>query len=550
MRLRTDAQDVDGFVRAVGTTIVNGSNQEIKLRGVGLGSWLLPEGYMWQFPNAGDRPRRMEQMIEQLIGPDKASRFWSLYYDRYIAEVDIERIAEEGYNSVRVPINAAFLYTDRTWTVYHEAHLLLLDRLIGWCADRKIYVVLDLHGAPGGQTGTNIDDSEQDHPDLFTDERCQEATIALWRMLAERYKDEWIVAGYDLLNEPLPDWFASYNDRVMPLYRKIIAAIREVDQRHMIILEGVHWSTDWSIFEDAFESGPVDSNVMLQFHKYWNNPDTESIAHYLDMRERWQVPIYMGEGGENNRAWYTGAFRMFDDHGISWNFWTWKKMGKTNSPCEVRRPAGWDQLIAYLEGGEQPDAAQAETILWEYLRNIELEHCIYHADVSRALLRRVPFSQPAVFYGFKGAGVSYGPSAVSTDAVNTTGYRERDATTIAFVDGSQRKASFQHGGGREWAESDWISLELGPQQWAVYDFTLRKAVSADQLKVAIRLRSVAQTGSIQLLVNAQSAGSADVASAEWHSVTVPIACALESGAHELRITCSGAPVQLQWLELS
>lgn len=152
-------------------------------------------------------------------------------------------------------------------------------------------------------------------------------------MLAERYKDEWIVAGYDLLNEPLPEWFAEHNDQVMPLYREIIAAIREVDARHMIILEGVHWATDWSIFEEKPGNELPDQNLMLQFHKYWNNPDTESIQKYLDAREQLNVPLFMGEGGENNKDWYAGAFRLFEDHGISWNFWTWKKLDTDNSPA-------------------------------------------------------------------------------------------------------------------------------------------------------------------------------------------------------------------------
>lgn len=492
-------KEVDGFVRAEGTRLVNGRGEPLLLRGVGFGSWMLPEGYMWRFPGEGDRPRRMEKMIESLVGAAKAEAFWDAYYDRYIAEADIKRIAKEGFNSVRVPINARFLTGEPHSSGqtaerekgenagvigeggngnFLENRLAILDRVIGWCREHRLYVILDLHGAPGGQTGTNIDDSEFDRPELFTDERRGREAVAIWRMLAERYKDEWIVAGYDLLNEPLPDWFSAYNDRVMPLYKEMIEAIREVDERHMIILEGVHWSTDWSIFEGAFGEEPVDRNVLLQFHKYWNNPDTESISGYLALRDRWNVPIFMGEGGENNKDWYAGAFRLFDDHDISWNFWTWKKIDTTNSPCSIRRPAGWELLVAYLQGGEKPDEATAWRILGEYLDNMALERCDYLPEVARSLLRQAPVRIPAVFYGNHGEGVSYGfgrnggaAPEHAADAPGRTGVGfRRDRTPIRFMRSDRETATFAHGGGEEWKPDEWLCLDMAEGDWYVYSF--------------------------------------------------------------------------------
>jgi endoglucanase len=215
--MRPMNREVEGFVRAAGRKLVNGAGREVLLRGVGLGSWLLPEGYMWRFPDRGDRPRRIEKMIEELVGAEKAACFWNTYYDRYVGEADIARIAEEGFNSVRVPINSRFLLTEDGQ--YKERNFERLDLLLEWCRDHRVYAILDLHGAPGGQTGTNIDDSERDLPELFTDEGNRRRTIELWRKLAERYKDDWIVAGYDLLNEPLPDWFAEHKHKIMPLYK-------------------------------------------------------------------------------------------------------------------------------------------------------------------------------------------------------------------------------------------------------------------------------------------------------------------------------------------
>ncbi|WP_261800160.1 glycoside hydrolase family 5 protein [Paenibacillus sp. PAMC21692] len=619
-------EEVYGFVKADGPRLVNGRGEPILLRGVGFGSWLLPEGYMWRFPEGGDRPRRIEAMIESLVGSEEANLFWSAYYDRYIAEEDVAKIAEEGFNSVRVPINARFLTgegrggraeahvdvaagpnetkgktstqveatssTDRaSHNIYplgedsisnrdapdHESEtraplelredrLVLLDRVIGWCREHRLYVILDLHGAPGGQTGTNIDDSERDRPELFTDEIRAREAVAIWRALAERYKDEWIVAGYDLLNEPLPDWFSNYNDRVMPLYKEMIAAIREADERHMIILEGVHWSTDWSIFEHAFGDDPVDRNVLLQFHKYWNNPDTESIAKYLEFRDRWNVPIFMGEGGENNKDWYAGAFRMFDDHDISWNFWTWKKMDTTNSPCSIRKPEEWPLLVDYLQGGEKPEPTVARTILWEYLDNMALERCDYQPEVVRALMRRAPVRIPAVFYGYKGEGTSFGfgsaerPTFVNRAAAESAStaqagvqFRVSDRTRISFAQSDRETASFAHGGGEEWTPDLWLCVEMTVGDWFVYDFERssegERTGEDPKLDVALRLQSIDGSGKLRLALNDGSAVILDVQERDWHTGQTVCRVAHSEGTQSLRLTCLEGKIRVMWVNI-
>ncbi|MFF2885456.1 glycoside hydrolase family 5 protein [Paenibacillus sp. NPDC057967] len=556
---RNRTREVTGFVRADGQVLRNGDGEEFIFRGVGFGSWLLPEGYMWKFPKEGDRPRRIEGMIERLVGKEKAEQFWSSYYYRYITEEDIARIAEEGFNSVRLPINSRFLLGDDSvvtpdgLTAYREDRLVLLDRMIDWCRMYGLYVILDLHGAPGGQTGANIDDSEFDRPDLFTDERHWRQTVDMWRMLASRYRDDWIIAGYDLLNEPLPEWFSTYNDKVMPLYREIVQAIREVDQRHMIILEGVHWSTDWSIFEDAFGDNPIDDNVLLQFHKYWNNPDTESIAQYLELRSKWNVPIFMGEGGENNKDWYTGAFQLFEDHHISWNFWTWKKLDTTNSPCSIPKPEGWELLVDYLQGGKQPDAITAERILWDYLNLMKLAHCDYLPEVVRALLRRAPVRIPAVFYGYKGEGVSYGFGHPGTnraqDTASPTGFRAGDRTNIRFVDSARKAATFAHGGGEEWEPDQWLCLELAEGDWFSYDFIGDDNDPGAELTLQLKLQAAGEDGELELALDGQPADHLKVAAGDWHASDLIALGAVRPGEHTITLRCIGGPLRVKWLLL-
>jgi len=539
---------VAGFVRAEGRKLVNGDGEELILRGVGLGSWMLPEGYMWKFPEQGDRPRRIERMIEELIGPEKAAQFWEIYYDRYTAESDIRQIAREGFNSIRIPINARALIEDGEPVRFKPGNLRRLDLIIEWCRQYNVYAILDLHGAPGGQTGANIDDSEHDKPELFTDETYRRMTIELWRQLAERYKDEWIVAGYDLLNEPLPDWNAALNPELMPLYRDIVQAIREVDRKHMIILEGAHWSTDWSIFDEMF-----DDNTQLQFHKYWNNPDTESIQKYIDGRERWNAPIFMGEGGENNIDWYSGAFRLFEDHDISWNFWTWKKMDTINSPCSVNRPEGWEKLTEYLTGGERPDAAEAQRILWTYLDNIALENCTYHPEVVNALFRRAPVRIPAIFYGYQGEGKGY---HVGAPTEGNVGFRVNDGTDIRFLDSERDVANFQHNGGRPWSMDQRLYVQMAAGDWLAYEFTSGSigegeecAGSAYAVEIRLRVTEASGGSGLSVSLDGRQLGLAQPEGTGWATVRLEQKAELEAGLHRIVVEAAEGPVQVEWIDI-
>ena len=452
-RLRGDTM---GFVKAVGKEIQL-NDKPILLRGFGLGGWLLPEGYMWKLYGKCDRPRRMEALIEKLCGKAYATSFWQSYFDRYITYWDMELIKSQGFNSIRLPLNARHLK--------EECTLAHIDDLVAWCKKLGLLVILDMHGAPGGQTGTNIDDSERDLPELFENDAYQQELIDLWRMLACRYKDETAVAGYDLFNEPLPEWFSKYNTLVLPLYRKLTHAIREVDKNHMIIVEGVHWATDFSIFE-VLESEPLDDNCMLQFHKYWSNPDKESILPYLDLRERLNMPLFMGEGGENNLSWYTAVFPLYERENISWSFWSYKKMDCRNSPITFPVPAAWETLIQHLDGELQLSSEQAQRIFDAFLHAVATP--MVNQDVFCALNRKAPFIIPAEHYDAYKAASNRIPGA---------DYRMTDGLTIQFLNGKKGQPDFKRYGGEEQPEEENLVLRLRPFDSAAYHFSSDKDCS-------------------------------------------------------------------------
>ena len=370
------------FIRRHDKEILDTTGKPFLLKGVGLGSWLLPEGYMWQMPAKGDRPRRIEAMVRDVLQNQAGfESFWDTYRRNYINHDDIKAIKNAGFNSIRLPFNSRNLLENPGPSGVNEKEMAYIDIIINLCRKEEVYVILDMHGAPGGQTGANIDDSEKDLPELFIDEKYKGQALWLWQYIANKYKGDPIIAGYDLLNEPIPDFHCTYNDRLIPMYKAMIEAIRQVDPNHMIILEGLHWATDISVFTEI-----LDDNTLLQFHKYWNKNDVASIQKYLDKREELNLPIFMGEGGENDNTWYQEAFRLLEAHDISWNFWTFKKMGKTNSPYRVDQPEKWHILTDYLEVGVLPDPKVAKEVLWQYLENLKLDNCQYYPDVITAVL--------------------------------------------------------------------------------------------------------------------------------------------------------------------
>ncbi len=181
-------------------------------------------------------------------------------------------------------------------------------------------MIVDLHAAPGGQTGVNHDDGTG-FPLTFYVPRHRSLTVALWRAIAAHYRDEPTVLGYDLLNEPISPYSdeAYLNPRLEPLYREIVAAIRSVDTHHVVLLAGGQWSTSFAMF-----GRPFDANAVYTYHKFWAKPTRDALQSYLNFSKSWNVPILIGETGEMNNQWNARFRELHERFGIGWVFWPYK----------------------------------------------------------------------------------------------------------------------------------------------------------------------------------------------------------------------------------
>jgi endoglucanase len=379
------------FVYTEGKNLMLPDGRPFIMRGTNLGNWLVPEGYMFKLRDVNS-PRLINQTFSELIGPSAVDSFWKMYLNNYITSADIHYLKSIGVNSIRVPFNYRLFTNEKYLGVTNSNHgFELLDRLVSWCKKEQLYILLDMHCAPGGQTGDNIDDGDG-YPFLFESEKDQQLTASIWKRIATRYANEPIILGYDLLNEPIATYFNAddFNYKLEEVYKKITAAIRQVDKNHLIFLGGAQWDSNFAPFGQ-----PFDSKLVYTFHKYWTSPTQEVIQPYIDFRNKYNVPIYCGETGENTNEWIDSFRTTLENAKIGWHFWPYKKMDDTRGFVKFERPVNFDSVIHYSETAKKNFAdirkyrpqniAIIKQALNEYLDNCLFKNCFPNSGYIKAL---------------------------------------------------------------------------------------------------------------------------------------------------------------------
>jgi len=386
--IQTTAQS---FLHTKGTEIVSADGKPFEIKGINLGNWLVPEGYMFHFKKATS-PRLINEAITELLGPYETEKFWKQYLKSYITRADIHYLKATGANSIRLPFNYR-LFSGENYLGSNSTSRAfgIIDSLVSWCKKEGIYIILDMHCAPGGQTGDNIDDS-YGYPFLFESAEAQDLTVNTWKMIAGHYAHEPTIMGYDILNEPIPPFFDTsfFNPRLEPLYKRITAAIRKVDQKHMIFLGGAQWDSNFDVF-----GKPFDNNLVYTFHKYWTAPTRKVVQPYIDFRNRYKVPVYCGETGENTDDWIKSFRQMLDSNNIGWHFWPYKKMNNTRCMVGFKEPENYDLVIKFADTSRisfkeiqqyrPSDMKKVKEALNAFLINCRFENCYKNEGYIRAL---------------------------------------------------------------------------------------------------------------------------------------------------------------------
>lgn len=391
-----------GFLKVQGKKIVDGTGQEFYLKGMGLGGWLLQEGYMMHTSNFANAQWQIRQKITELIGEANTEIFYEAWRRNYIRKIDIDSIKAWGFNSVRLPFHWNLFAINTNPPQFINKGFDIIDSLLSWCEANQIYLILDMHAAPGGQSDENISDYNPAYPSLWQSEYNKDLTVKIWRRIAERYKDKEWIGGYDLLNEPKWD-LPPNNQPLRDLYIRITDTIRAVDTNHIIFIEGNWYATDFTGL-----TPPWDNNMVYSFHKYWNSNDQGSIQYLLNLRNEFNVPLWLGESGENSNKWMVDCIELMNRHNIGWCWWTHKKIETIAGPLSAVMSPLYRTLLNYWSGsGPKPSATFAFQALMTQAENLKLELCEFRKDFIDALMRQpnntitIPYSQnniPGIIY--------------------------------------------------------------------------------------------------------------------------------------------------------
>ena len=381
------------FVRVEGTKLVRPDGTELFIKGTNLGNWLNPEGYMFGFEKTNSAGF-IDLCFREMVGPDAAADFWKAFKDNYITRDDIRFIADCGANTIRLPFNYR-LFTDEDYMGLSSAQdgFKRVDDVVSWCRQFGLYLILDMHDAPGGQTGDNIDDG-YGYPWLFESERSQELFCDIWKRIAERYADEPVILGYELINEPIATYFddSYFNPMLEPLYKRAVAAIREVDRNHIILLGGPQWNSRF----DNFTDWSFDDKIMYTCHRYGGGASADAIRSFIDFRDRTGLPMYMGEIGHNTDEWQEAFCRAMQDNGIGYTFWPYKKV---DNSCwtAVQRPENWELVVGFAEADRstfaairaaRPDQGLALKALQDFAEACRFANCVPQDSYIASLLLR------------------------------------------------------------------------------------------------------------------------------------------------------------------
>jgi endoglucanase len=355
------------LVRTEGKNFIAPDGSTLLIKGISLGNWLMPEGYMFKFEVA-KAPRQIFSAFERLLGPERAKAFWTTYRDTYIRQDDIRFIKSVGFNTVRIPLHYA-LFMTADGTIAGEGWA-LLDRVLGWAREAGLYAIVDLHAAPGGQTGINHDDGPG-YPLMFYVPRDRALTVKLWRAIAQRYAGDPVVLGYDLLNEPIAPYhdIATLNPRLEPFYKEVTAAIRTVDPGRVVILAAGQWSSSFDMF-----GPPFAANLAYTYHSFWASTKRDSIQRHLNFASLYNVPLFLGETGELTDTWNEGFRKLHEAHGIGWSFWTYKNLDSPSTVVSIKRPDGWDEIVAFADGArrDKPSDELITRAMAQYLAGMRL----------------------------------------------------------------------------------------------------------------------------------------------------------------------------------
>ncbi len=335
------AFDADDLLKAEGEFVKNRRGETVCLRGVNAGGLFVTENWMNGFQTlraTADSPavrdfKTISKVFIERFGLEGAQELWKAYQENWWSEIDFENCAAMGMNCIRLPFTYMTVDFDSivSYDNAGDYDFSPLDRFIEKAASYGMYTILDMHGAYDSQNGQDHSGETKDSAgqvDFYTNSRMIGLTADLWAALAEHYKDNPAVAGYDILNEP-GEKAGLTSELHFAVFDRIYDAIREKDQNHMVIFESC-----WDGKDLPRPSEYGWENCMYSFHHYTSLAEGGQFTeHALSWNEKiagvtkmnFGVPLQMGEfNNYNDPEQWTYVLGLLNRAGWHWTDWTYK----------------------------------------------------------------------------------------------------------------------------------------------------------------------------------------------------------------------------------
>jgi endoglucanase len=318
------------MLHAQGRSIVNANGQVVPLVGVNLGGWFVMEKWMVPLDSGSlSDTYSVMQTLDSRFGVATEQSLIKTYQQSWITTTDLDNIKNAGFNVVRAPVwwGQFYLLNDQTPSGWRADAFDMLDWLVSAAAARGIYVIIDMHGVVGGQS-TSDDTGRSGQNQYWTNGNFQGDTAYIWWQIANHFKGNPTVAGYDLINEPVG---TPSSDTVLNIYNELYQSIRSVDPSHMIIMEGTWGSWNWSMLPNPNVYGWT--NVAYQMHEYqWNASQAQvqqgatNQVNDFNNHASYNVPGYVGEFNDFGYGSGTWQFstNAWNAAGLSWTMWSYK----------------------------------------------------------------------------------------------------------------------------------------------------------------------------------------------------------------------------------
>lgn len=318
--------------------------EPVILRGFGLGGWMNMENFITG--HAGNEESQRAALFS-VLGEEKFQAFFEGFLNHFFTDADARLLKSLGLNCLRLPVNYRHFESDQAPFQLKADGFRHLDRVVESCARHSIYTIIDLHALPGWQNADWHSDNPTNQILFWQHRHFQDRAVWLWEVLADHYKDNPWVAGYDLINEPDDPSC----EMLAPVFARLVKAVRAVDPNHILFIEGNHQGSDFSVFDELYP------NTVYSFHdyaligyagaglypgEYHGQPvncstlEADFLSRSAFMRKT-QTPMWVGETGpmyegdltidRARLALLRDQIDIYENHQASWSLWTYKDIG-------------------------------------------------------------------------------------------------------------------------------------------------------------------------------------------------------------------------------